>query len=110
MQIQKVNSNQNNPNFNGLLKVSEDLTLFPDEILTGVFKGEIFEYLTGNHEGHFMLYKDQLDGRKIAIQFKEINNELLAKIARAKSTITDTVEDISNYVKKILVVYKKGDE
>jgi hypothetical protein len=78
--------------------------------LSGVYKSEVFEYNYGTHTGHFMIYRNPSDGSKMAIKFKKISDELLTKIARAKSIITDTVEDISNFVEKILIVYEKDAE
>lgn len=102
MQIQKVNSNQNHPNFNGLLKVSENLTLIPEQILTGVDYGPLHNGRF-SEEGHYILCKSRF-GETIAIQLKKVNDELLAKIAKARSSISDTVEDISAFVEKLIDV------
>jgi len=110
MQIQKINSSQNNPNFNGLLKVSKDVVLISEEILSGVHYGnDILEFSTGKYKGHFMTYRNPFDGSKMAVKLKSVNDELLAKIASARSTISDTVEDISEFVERIIKVHEKVD-
>jgi len=109
MQIQKINSSQNqNQNFSGLLKVSEEVTLIPEEILSGVHYGKVRpEYSQNDMVGQFIIYKNPFGVGKMAISLTEVNNEVLARIARARSTISDKVEDISEFVGSIFKVDEK---
>lgn len=90
MQIQKVNSNQKNQNFGGLLKLGSNIVLIPKEIVSGVHNRRMIYQPFGKHP--------------MEVEFDSVDQSLLEAIARAKSELTDTVEDVSARINQIRAV------